>query len=139
MGSPRRPYGPDDLDEERRSRIRRRVLAGLRPRRPTLGAHLVGVFAVLGAPAPHVVRTLAVLVVVAIVVGSATVASADSLPDEALYPLKLASEQVRLALAQTGVDRAAVELSLAEHRLAEAQRLAEAGRGPAAIIASSAY
>ena len=115
------------------------MLAGIRPRGPRLGDHAFAVLTVLAAPAPHIVRALVSLGLVATVVASATVASADALPDEPLYGVKLASEQVRLRLAVTPVDRAAVRLSMAEHRLAEAERLALAGREPEALFATSAY
>ena len=115
------------------------MLAGIRPRGPRLGDHAFAVLTVLAAPAPHIVRALVSLGLVATVVASATVASADALPDEPLYGVKLASEQVRLRLAVTPADRAAVRLSMAEHRLAEAERLALAGREPEALFATSAY
>lgn len=111
----------------------------LRPGRPRLSDHFVAVFSVLAAPTPYLVRTLVVAVVILSLVAGATAASADSLPDEPLYGLKLASEHVRLSLARTPADRAAVELSLAERRLAEAERLAADGRESAALVSSSAY
>jgi hypothetical protein len=69
----------------------------------------------------------------------ATVAASVSLPEEPLYGLKLAAEQVRLDLARSPEDRAAVELSIAEHRLAEAERLALDGQEDAALAAWSEY
>jgi hypothetical protein len=133
------PRGPDDLDEERRARMRRDVLSHLRPRAPTFGDHAYAALSLLAAPAPYIVRAALSLVVVAALVATATVASADSLPDEPLYGVKVASEQLRLAIARTPEDRAAVWLSMAEHRLTEAERLALAGREPEALVAASAY
>ncbi len=127
------------LDPASRARMRNTVLAALEPAKPTIADRLYGVFAVLGKPAPMLVRSLLVFVVIAGLVGGATVASADSLPDDLLYGVKLAGEQVRLAVAVSPEDRASVELSIAEHRLDEAERLATAGREDDAIIATAAY
>ena len=127
------------LDPASRARMRNTVLAALEPAKPTLADRLYGVFAVLGKPAPMLVRMLAIGVLLVGLVGGATVASADTLPDDALYGLKLAGEQLRLAVAVSPEDRASVELSIAEHRLDEAERLASAGREDDAIIATAAY
>ena len=127
------------LDPASRARMRNTVLAGLEPAKPTIADRLYGLFAVIGKPAPILVRSLVVLVVIAGLVGGATVASADSLPDDVRYGVKLAGEQLRLAVAVSPEDRASVELSIAEHRLDEAERLASAGREDDAIIATAAY
>jgi len=126
-------------DPASRVRMRNTVLAALAPATPTIADRLYGVFAVLGKPAPRLVRSLVVVVVIAGLAGGATVASADSLPDDLLYGFKLAGEQLRLAVAVSSEDRASVELSIAEHRLDEAERLASAGREDDAIIATAAY
>ncbi|MBM4434780.1 MAG: hypothetical protein FJ028_06730, partial [Chloroflexi bacterium] len=80
MGSRWRPRGPEDLDDEQRSRIRRQVLGGVRPLRRTLAGRLedraYDVLSALAAPAPLIVRTLVTAAVVVSLVGSATVASA---------------------------------------------------------------
>lgn len=127
------------LDPASRARMRNTVLAALDPAKPTLADRVYGVFALLGKPAPVLVRALAVCILIAGLVGGATVASADTLPDDVLYGLKLAGEQLRLAVAVSPEDRASVELSIAEHRLDEAERLASAGREDEAIIATAAY
>jgi len=130
--------GPDDLDEAERARIRRRVLAVVPPR-PGIGDRAYGLLALLAAPAPHLVRAIVSFALVAGVVASATVAGADALPDEPLYAMKIASEQLRLALAVSPEDRAAVELSMAQHRLAEAERLALSGSAPDVVVVTTAY
>ena len=122
-----------------RARIRSTVLTALAPATPTFADRLYGLFAVLGKPAPLLVRGLVVVVVIAGLAGGATVTSADSLPEDLLYGFKLAGEQVRLAVAVSPEDRASVELSIAEHRLDEAERLATAGREDDAIIATAGY
>lgn len=122
-----------------RARMRNTVLAALEPAKPTVADRLYGVFAMLGKPAPLLVRSLVVVVVIAGLAGGATVASADSLPDDLLYGFKLAGEQLRLAAAVSPEDRASVKLSIAEHRLDEAERLASAGREDDAIIATAGY
>jgi len=126
------------LDGIRRARMRRNVLAAAFSG-PRFSDRLVAVFTVLAFPAPYAVRALAICALVAGALAGTTVASADSMPDDALYPVKLAAEQLRLALAVAPADRAAVELSLAEHRLSEAERLASDGRESGALVATSAY
>jgi len=127
------------LDPNSRIRMRNTVLAALAPAEPTLADRVYGGFLLVGRPAPLLVRALVTIVFAATVLGGATVASGDSLPEDALYSLKLAGEQVRLAIAIGPEDRAAVELSIAEHRLDEAERLATSGREDDAIIATASY
>ncbi len=130
---------PNEPDDAARARMRERVLGSLKPRKATLADGLAAVFELLARPAPYIVRTIATVVITFSFAAAASVASAESLPDDPLYAMKLAGEDLRLALASTSEDRAAVELSIAEHRLAEAQRLAEAGRVDEALVASSSY
>ncbi|HET7701692.1 MAG TPA: DUF5667 domain-containing protein [Candidatus Limnocylindria bacterium] len=126
-------------DAYTRLRMRARVLAGLDPRRPGLREHAWTALALLGRPAPYLARGLALAALLVSAGLGATAASADTLPDELLYPVKIASEEIRLALAGTPEDRAAVELSIAEHRLREAERLATGGRTSDALVASAIY
>ena len=127
------------LDPASRNRMRNTVLAALAPAKPTLADRIYAAFALLGKPAPVLVRGLVALVVIGGLLGTATVASADSLPDDLLYGFKLAGEQLRLAIAISPEDRAAVELSIAQHRLDEAESLATTGREDDAIIATAGY
>ncbi|GAC1702232.1 MAG: hypothetical protein NVS9B6_18160 [Candidatus Limnocylindrales bacterium] len=127
------------LDPAARARMRRQVLAAVGPASPTFVDTVMTVFALLAKPAPVLLRLLAIVLVGAGLLAGATVASADSLPDEALYGFKLAGEQLRLAIASTPEDRAAVGISIAGHRLDEAERLAEAGRDDATIEVTAAY
>jgi len=126
-------------DPASRVRMRNTVLAALAPAKPTTSDRVYGIFALIGMPAPMLVRALAVCLIVAGVLGGATVASADSLPADALYGFKLAGEQLRLAIAISVEDRAAVELSIADHRLSEAERLAANGLEDDCIIATASY
>jgi len=127
------------LDPASRIRMRNTVLTALAPAKPTLADRIYTTFAFLGKPAPVLVRGLVALVVIGGLLGTATVASADSLPDDLLYGFKLAGEQLRLAIAISPEDRAAVELSIAQHRLDEAESLATIGREDDAIIATASY
>jgi uncharacterized protein DUF5667 len=131
------PYsGPD---ARTRSRIRSRVLYGLRPRQATLTDSVAVAFEILGRPTPYAMRALVVgLVIVAIGAGTAVV-SAGTVADDPLYSVKIGSEQMRLALATSPEDRAVVQLSIAEHRLAEATSLAALGNEGDAIVATSEY
>jgi len=55
-------------------------------------------------------------------------ASAYSLPDELLYPVKLAGEQVRLTLAFSDMDKAELHIQFAEHRAIEIAGMACQGK-----------
>src|SRR5207245_1852992 len=96
-------------------------------------------FGILAKPAPYVMRAFAVAAIVLTIAASTSVVSSGSVSDDALYSVKLASEQARLALATTPEDRAMVELTIAEHRLAEATELATQGNDDDAIVATSEY
>lgn len=127
------------LDVLARARMRDRVLGSLRPRRPTFTDRVAVGFELLAKPAPYAVRVIAILALCVATVAGAAVAGADTLPDDPLYSVKLAGEDLRLTLARSAEDRAAVQLSIAEHRLAEAEALATSGRDEDALVASSTY
>ncbi len=129
----------DAPDAYTRLRMRARVLGNLKPRGPSLADHAWTALELLARPAPLIARGIALAAVLAALGLGATVASADTLPDDLLYPVKVASEGVRLALAGTPEDRAEVELSIAEHRLGEAERLAANGRTSDALVAAAVY
>src|SRR5438874_2034450 len=126
-------------DARTRSRIRARVLFGLQPRGATVIDRLAVVFELLGRPTPYAMRLLAVGLIVVAIAASTALVSAGTVADDALYSVKVTSEQVRLALATSPEDRAVVELSIAEHRLAEATTLASLGNEDDAIVATSEY
>ncbi|TMG70645.1 MAG: hypothetical protein E6H81_06580 [Chloroflexi bacterium] len=126
-------------DARTRSRIRSRVLASLRPHGATLADRVTIAFEILAKPAPYAMRAFAVAAIVLTIAASTSVVSSGSVSDDALYSVKLASEQARLALATTPEDRAMVELTIAEHRLAEATELATQGNDDDAIVATSEY
>ncbi|HYK97551.1 MAG TPA: DUF5667 domain-containing protein [Candidatus Acidoferrales bacterium] len=130
---------PAEPDDYARLRMRARVLSRLEPRGPSLADNAWIALELLGRPAPLIVRGVALAALLAVAGMGATVVAADSLPDDLLYPLKVASEAVRLTLADVPDDRASVELSIAEHRLAEAEKLAVSGRTSDALVASAMY
>ena len=127
------------LDALARERMRDRVLGSLRPRRPTLADRAAVVLEMLAKPAPYAVRVIAIGALCIVTIAGATVAGADTLPDDPLYSFKLAGEDLRLTFALSANDRASVQLSIAEHRLAEAEALATSGRDEDALVASSTY
>jgi len=126
-------------DARTRSRIRSRVLFGLQPRGASFFDRLAIAFDLLGRPTPYAMRALGVGLVVIAIGASTAVVSAGTVADDALYSVKTTSEQMRLALATSPEDRAVVELSIAEHRLAEATALATLGDEDNAIVATSEY
>ena len=130
---------PSVPDAYIKARMRARVMARLDPRPRSLRDTAWTFLELLARPAPFIVRGVALGSLVLCVALAGFVASADTLPDDALYPVKTAAEQIRLALAAAPADRAAVELSIAEHRLGEAERLAATGRTSDALVASAFY
>ncbi|MEE9616980.1 MAG: DUF5667 domain-containing protein, partial [Anaerolineae bacterium] len=81
-----------------------------------------------------VFATRLVTVLLAVVVGTAVLgggivwAAGDSLPGDLLYPVKLVTEDVRLALAPAPADQVDLALWLTEERAEEVQALVAAGR-----------
>lgn len=129
----------NQLDALARERMRDRVLGSLNLRRPTFADRAAVAFELLAKPAPYAVRAIAIGALFIATIAGATIAGADTLPDDPLYSFKLAGEGLRLTLALGANDRAAVQLSIAEHRLAEAEALATSGRDEDALVASSTY
>lgn len=78
---------------------------------------------------------LSLLLALSLIFGSVTTAMAAgrSLPDEPLYPIKLAGEQVQLTLTLTPTARADLALSLTEKRLGEIATLSSLGRSVPAL------
>ena len=73
-------------------------------------------------------RMAAVVVAAALVLAPATMASAAALPGQAMYPFKLAIEQLRLASVQWSPAREAGQrISIADERLEELDQLVELG------------
>ncbi|MCP4520020.1 MAG: hypothetical protein GY824_32895, partial [Delftia sp.] len=62
--------------------------------------------------------------------GGAVWAASDSLPGDFLYPLKLATEDARLALASGSEKQVELELQFIEERVDEARELAADGQAP---------
>ena len=129
----------DQPDAYAKIRMRARVMGRLDTRRATVRDHAWAVFELLARPAPYITRSVVVASLLLCLGMGVIVASADTLPDDVLYPMKLSAEAVRLALADTPSDRAVIETSIAEHRLHEAERLATSGRTTDALVASAMY
>jgi hypothetical protein len=103
-----------------------RLRAERAPRRPLL------------AGAVRLATALAVIAILfGVVLGSAQ-AAADSLPGQHLYGVKLATEQIRLALTSQPESRAALEQALAEERLDEIVALLKRKQVIGAAVSSHA-
>ena len=73
--------------------------------------------------------TAVVIVVALLIAGSGTVVAAgDSLPDEPLYQVKLATEAVRLAFTTSAIGKAELYVELADKRVEEIIRMADKGK-----------
>ena len=73
--------------------------------------------------------TAVAMVLIMLLAGSGTVAAAgNSMPDEPLYPVKLATEQVRLRLTPSNLGKAQLYVNFADKRVLEIARMAEVGK-----------
>jgi hypothetical protein len=61
-------------------------------------------------------------------------ASAYALPDESLYPVKLAGEQVKVTLAFSDIDKAKLHIQFAERRAGEMVEMARQGKSDEIFI-----
>jgi AraC-like DNA-binding protein len=88
----------------------------------------------LGQRMRLILATRLVAVLLAVIAGSAVLgggavwAAEGSLPGDLLYPVKLAAEDVRLALTSAPADQVDLALRFVERRAEEVRTLAEAGR-----------
>jgi hypothetical protein len=75
------------------------------------------------------VPTIAGVVIFVLIGGVGTAAaSSDAMPDQPLYPVKLATEEVRLALSFSDTEKAVVNTELAQRRAQEIAAMAELGK-----------
>jgi len=77
--------------------------------------------------------------VILLLTGGSTMAAAssDAMPDEPLYPIKLATEEMRVALALSEESKAEVHTQLAETRAAEVEAMANEGKTEHAAITAA--
>ena len=71
----------------------------------------------------------ALLLIVSLISAGTVRVAAGSLPDSLLYPIKLTTERVQLALTTTPAGKARLHMSYSERRLEEAKAMLEAGKG----------
>ena len=70
--------------------------------------------------------TVTAIVLALLLTGSGTVfAASSSMPDQPLYPVKLATEQVKLTLTHSALDKAELYAELADRRVQEMARMAD--------------
>jgi hypothetical protein len=85
-------------------------------------------FRLFALPARGLAAAALTLLLLVILGGGLTVASADSLPGDLLYPVKLATEQVRLFLTVDAQAKEELLTEFGEERQAEAAAVLETGR-----------
>jgi hypothetical protein len=108
---------------EFKTRVRSQLLATLDARRGKVGRRE----AIPMWPRRWVVAVASVLVILLAGVGTVA-ASANALPDEPLYSVKLATEQVRMRLASSDMDRTKLHVQFAEQRALEIAEMACQGK-----------
>lgn len=74
------------------------------------------------------VALVAVLLVIFVGGGTTVAASSNAMPDDFLYPVKLAVEDVRLTFAGSDVDKAELQAEFANRRVDEIAKMAEEGK-----------
>jgi len=79
---------------------------------------------------------VAAVLVLLLTGGSTVAASSNALPDEPLYPVKLATEQVRFAFAISDASKAELHTQLAETRAVEIEAMANEGKTEQSAIAA---
>jgi Domain of unknown function (DUF5667) len=78
-------------------------------------------------------------IVLLLTTGSTMAASSQALPDQTLYPVKLATEEVQRALTVTPERKAQLETDIANIRAVELEAMANAGKTQAAAEAAVRY
>jgi len=76
---------------------------------------------------PQWATAVAIVLVLLLAGGGTVAAAADSMPDSPLYPVKLATEQVRLTLTPSQIGKARLCTELADKRVAEIIYMANKG------------
>ena len=76
---------------------------------------------------PQWATALAIVLVLLLAGGGTVAAASNSMPDSFLYPVKLATEEVQLALTPSQVDKAELCARFADRRIAEIVYMAEQG------------
>ncbi|MEE8473455.1 MAG: DUF5667 domain-containing protein, partial [Dehalococcoidia bacterium] len=77
------------------------------------------------------------LIVILVGGGGTVAAAAGSMPDEPLYPVKIATEQARLAFARTEIGRAEIEARFADRRVKEIARMSEKHKAAKVEVATN--
>jgi len=77
---------------------------------------------------PKWAAAIAIVLVLLLAGSSTVVAASNSMPDEPLYPVKLATEQIRLRLTPSDIGKAQLYASLADRRVLEIARMAQKGK-----------
>ena len=122
-----------------RANARARLMARLPARRSRMQELLDVVRAPTFSRRPALVRVLISLLVVTILGASVAYASTGALPNDALYPIKLTVEQIRLAFTASARSQIELRLAFAAERLREIDRLVEAGREIEAVTALNEF
>jgi hypothetical protein len=78
-------------------------------------------------------------IVLLLATGSTMAASSQALPTEPLYPVKLATEQVRVALTVSETQKAQIETELVNTRAVEMEAMADAGETEEVVKAAERY
>lgn len=107
---------PPSLSAEKKEEIKLRLLASAQTKKPLRKR----------ATLPLILkRAIATSAALFLLGSGVAAASARSLPDSLFYPVKLATERVRLAIARNDKTRAHLEISFAERRLKESKAVVD--------------
>ncbi len=104
---------------EFRDRARYQFLSALRERQEKKRR-----FAFVWLLRPQLTAVLASFLVMLLVGGSTVVAAKSSMPDDLLYPVKLAAEQAQVALTPSSLGKAELQVTLVDNRVQEIASMA---------------
>jgi len=82
---------------------------------------------------------VAAVLIVLLTGGGTVIASSNAMPDDPLYPVKLATEEARLTFAVTDAQKAQVHIQLAETRAVEVETMANEGKTDQAAITAERF
>ena len=77
---------------------------------------------------PRWATAIAVILILLVVGGGTVVTAGNSMPDDALYSVKLATEEIRLTLTPSDLDKAKLYASFADKRVPEIAQMAKEGK-----------
>ncbi len=132
------PLQPPPLDARGKALARKRFVAALHGERDRQAQRWFR-FPALAFGATRGVATVLAAVLVLVIGSAIALASQQALPGDPLYGVKTTVEQAGVIMAPTDLDKAVVEMWVAERRLTELQRSLDEDRADSAYLAAEEH